>query len=73
MSLGSFAQILPRSGGVPSSLLPSIARVIVHALKQLHALKHVSKSALLLLACRLILRACTQRHRARGHLRARRR
>ena len=42
MGFGSFVQVLRNRGQVPASLLPSVARMLVHALKQLHALKHVS-------------------------------
>lgn len=41
MGFGSFAQVLRSRGAVPVSLLPSVARMLVHALKQLHGLRYV--------------------------------
>jgi hypothetical protein len=43
MGFGSFAQVLRSRGAVPVSLLPSVARMLVHALKQLHGLRYVCR------------------------------
>lgn len=50
MGFGSFAQVLRSRGAVPLSLLPSVARMLVHALKQLHGLRYVCRHALHMLA-----------------------
>jgi len=41
MGFGSFVQVLRRRGRMPTSLLPAVARTLIHALKMLHALRHV--------------------------------
>jgi hypothetical protein len=60
MGFGSFVQVLRKCGSVPASLLPSVARLLVHSLKQLHALKHVSRVHYCLRDHDLMLCACTQ-------------
>jgi hypothetical protein len=57
MGCGNFLQVFQSRGKLPLSLLPSVARMLIHALKHLHALRHVCN------VCRLLI----SRHHLQVH------